>query len=280
MDTISACLVVYREQDRIEGCLESLAGVVDEVVVVHDGPCDDMTLAIARRYTDKVLETDNRTGDADFVRPFALEQCTGEWVLIIDADERLSPALRQQLRSLVRRAEVDAYGFDWPYVDERGARIATSGMSSKKFLFRRSRMYTTGLPHMTPDTYGVSRGVALDVYHLLGHRFGQETFRRLLSKNRRRGRAAAERLAEGVETIRFYNASASDRRVKNVRKIRLLARHPMVALCVIPAWGFFYWYLLRGHIRAGWMGLHDSLNLPVYYAAFAVNMIRLRTRGG
>lgn len=45
--SISACLVVRNEEAVIERCLESLAGVVDEIVLVHDGECEDRTLEIA-----------------------------------------------------------------------------------------------------------------------------------------------------------------------------------------------------------------------------------------
>lgn len=274
MSTISACLIVHHEEARIQGCLDSFADLVDEIVVVHDGPCADGSVSIARRYTGKVLSTEARAGSSEFIRPFALEQCTKEWVLVIDADERLSAPLRQTLRSLIEKNELDAWGFAWPYVDQNGRPVTSRSMSGKKFLFRRRRMYSIGLPHMTPETYGASAASSLEVHHLLEHGIGVDTFGSLLRKNRRRGRAAAAKLAEGAERIDLYNASLFDDRVKNARKIRLLARHPVLALLSIPTWGFFYWYVLKGYFRAGRIGLHDALNLPLYYASFALNLIR------
>ena len=279
MGTISACLVVHHEEARLEACLESFADLVDEVIVVHDGPCADASLSIARRYTDKVYATEARAGSSEFIRPFALEQCTQDWVLVIDADERLSPALRESLRALTGTGEYDAYGFEWPYVDESGSRLTSSSMSGKKFLFRRARMYTIGLPHMTPETYGSSAGLALEVHHVLDSRAGG-AFAGLLAKNRRRGHVAAARLAQGVDRVELYNASLFDDRVKNARKIRLLASHPLLALLFIPAWGFFYWYFVQGYFRAGRIGLRDALNLPLYYAAFALSSIRFRRNRG
>jgi glycosyltransferase involved in cell wall biosynthesis len=276
MSTISACLVVHHEAARLAACLESFANEVDEIVVVHDGPCADATLSIARRFTDKIFATGARSGDGEFIRPFALEQCTQDWVLVIDADERLSIELRAALRALTDTAEYDAYGFAWPYVDESGAHLASSSMSGKKFLFRRARMYTIGLPHMTPETYGPSTGLALEVHHLLDPAAG--AFAGLLAKNRRRGRAAAAKLATGIDRIELYNANLLDDRVKNLRKIRLLARRPLLALLVIPAWGFCYWYFGQGYFKAGRIGLRDALNLPLYYAAFALNMIGHRRK--
>lgn len=278
MSTISACLIVYHEQDRIRGCLESFADIVDEIIVVHDGPCGDATLTIARSFTDKVVETESRAGSSEFVRPFALRRCTSEWVLVIDADERLSAPLRDALPTLVEAPGVDAYGFAWTYVDETGNYATSKSVIGKKFLFRRQHMYTIGLPHMTPETYGVNRTTALEVHHLVQQKGRRELFRLLLQKNRRRGRAAAAKLAEGLDAIDLYNAALSDNRVKNRRKVCILARHPLLSLLVIPPWGFIYWYLVNGYFRSGWLGFHDALNLPLYYASFAYNMIGVDRR--
>ena len=43
-NTISACLVVHNEEKLIGRCLESIKNLVDEIIVVHDGPCQDKTL--------------------------------------------------------------------------------------------------------------------------------------------------------------------------------------------------------------------------------------------
>lgn len=272
MTTLSACLVVHNEEKRITGCLESFADLVDEIVVVHDGPCADETLAIARRFTGNVFTTEARSGSSEFARPFALEHCTKEWVLVIDADERLSPELRINLRSLIEAPGVDAYGFSWPYVDAHGRRQRTS-VRGKKFLFRRSKMYTVGLPHMTPETYGRSVPTSLEVGHLLPEQKGRSLFLVMLQKSRRRGQAAAARLATGVDRVDTFNARLSDERVKNTRKIRLLTKHPLLALLVVPIYGFWYWYLMQGYWRAGRIGVYDALTLPIYYGSLAFNLL-------
>ena len=52
--TISACLVVYNEEKSIQCCLESLRPVVNEIIIVHDGECNDKTLEIARKFTKHI----------------------------------------------------------------------------------------------------------------------------------------------------------------------------------------------------------------------------------
>lgn len=86
--TISAALIVRDEATFIEGCLQSLVGNVDEIVLVDTGSRDD-TVAIARRYPVK-LHHFAWCNDFSAARNHALAQATGDWILYIDADERLS----------------------------------------------------------------------------------------------------------------------------------------------------------------------------------------------
>ena len=121
---ISGVVVVHNEEAVITRCLESLEGVVDEVIVVHDGPCSDATLAIARNRGCRVFERP-RVGHAEYHRPFAYEQAQCEWILNLDGDEFLSETLRQRLGELAGREGVAAFEFEWPMWD--GERYITSG---------------------------------------------------------------------------------------------------------------------------------------------------------
>lgn len=151
--TITALLVVRNEQHDIR---EALQSVVDNIMVVHHGECDDNTLSIAAEFTDEVSCMGGRLGSADFIRPFALQHCSRDWVLVLDADERISTELRNSMRTLVDNPAADSYGFAWPYVTEAGEAIGRVSLSAKRFLFRRNKMYAICLPHMTPDSYGTN----------------------------------------------------------------------------------------------------------------------------
>ena len=84
---VSAALIVRDESAFIEACLESLAGLVDEIVVVDTGSRDD-TIDKALRFPIK-LHTLAWHQDFSAARNFAIAQASGEWILYIDADERL-----------------------------------------------------------------------------------------------------------------------------------------------------------------------------------------------
>lgn len=83
---ISASMIVKNEEKFLEGCLESLRGVVDEVVIVDTGSTD-RTKEIARAYGARVFDFPWNGSFAD-ARNEALRRSRGRWILYIDADER------------------------------------------------------------------------------------------------------------------------------------------------------------------------------------------------
>ncbi len=97
--TLSACLVVCNEESRIKDCLESIKNCVDEIIVVHDGPCADKTLDIAKKYTKNIF-VHQKVGNAEILRSYAYRKSTGDWILKIDADERLSKEAQRKIRNL------------------------------------------------------------------------------------------------------------------------------------------------------------------------------------
>jgi glycosyltransferase involved in cell wall biosynthesis len=97
--TVSAFIVCCNEARQIRRCLESIAWC-DEIVVVDSGSTD-ATLTICREFTDKIVHRD-WTGYVDQKR-YALSLCTGAWVLNLDADEEVSPELRDELISITSR---------------------------------------------------------------------------------------------------------------------------------------------------------------------------------
>jgi tetratricopeptide (TPR) repeat protein len=86
MNRLTAALIVRDESRFIEGCLQSLAGTVDEIVLVDTGSRDD-TVEKARRFP-VVLYHFPWCNDFSAARNFALDRATGDWILYIDADER------------------------------------------------------------------------------------------------------------------------------------------------------------------------------------------------
>ena len=84
---VTAALIVRDEADYIEGCLSALEDVVDEIVLVDTGSTDD-TIDRAQRFPVK-LHHFEWVQDFSAARNYAIEQSRGDWILYIDADERL-----------------------------------------------------------------------------------------------------------------------------------------------------------------------------------------------
>jgi glycosyltransferase involved in cell wall biosynthesis len=93
MQPLTAAFITYNEEVNIAGALESVAGV-EEIVVVDNGS-SDATLDICRRYTDRIFHR-AWTGYVD-QKNYAAEKSSHDWILSLDADERLSPELKEEV---------------------------------------------------------------------------------------------------------------------------------------------------------------------------------------
>jgi tetratricopeptide (TPR) repeat protein len=92
-------MIVRNEAERLPACLDSVRDVVDEIVIVDTGS-EDSTLDIARRYGARVF-TVKWSDDFAAARNEALRHCSGEWILYLDADERLHPTSARILRDFL-----------------------------------------------------------------------------------------------------------------------------------------------------------------------------------
>jgi glycosyltransferase involved in cell wall biosynthesis len=100
---LSALITVHNEEDRLAACLERLA-FADEIVVVLDD-CSDDSMDIALRYTDQIIE-----GSWELEGPrrnAGIVACAGPWILEVDADEHVPPALAAEIREMIASTDAD-----------------------------------------------------------------------------------------------------------------------------------------------------------------------------
>jgi len=130
---ISLCMIVKDEADNLPRCLESVRGIVDEIVIVDTGSTDE-TPQIAERYGAKVVRF-KWTGSFSDARNKSLKHATGEWILWLDADEALADG-KENLRKLLEANE-EYDGFILPMVSFVGYRSHREGHVHPAFrLFR------------------------------------------------------------------------------------------------------------------------------------------------
>lgn len=94
---LSLCMIVKNEEKVLQRCLDSVHGIVDEIVIVDTGSTDG-TKEMALKYTNKVYDFEWTNSFAD-ARNFAQQQATGEWILVLDADEYVD---RENLKEMIR----------------------------------------------------------------------------------------------------------------------------------------------------------------------------------
>ena len=122
---LSVVVITLNEEERIRETLASVAWA-DEIVVIDAGS-EDKTVALAREFTDHVIIHPWEGFAAQ--KNYGIEQATGEWILSLDADEQVEPALRAEIATVLSAREASA-----------GYRIARRNVMWGRFI-RHGRLY-------------------------------------------------------------------------------------------------------------------------------------------
>jgi len=224
--SISVCIITFNEQENIRACLESVKWA-DEIVVV-DSRSTDRTVEIAREYTDRVIARP-WPGHVE-QKTFALDQARCDWVLSIDADERVSPELAAQIKDILDRADVAEIGFSMPRKTFYLGRWITHGgwyPNRKLRLVRRGKAIWKGInPHDHLYVEGSVGRLTGDLHHY--------TYRDI---------------AHHLETINQYTTVAA-------REMRARGQgHAVAHMLLNPIARFLKMYLLRLGFLDGLPGL-------------------------
>lgn len=104
MPKLTLSMIVKNEEKYLRECLESVKDTVDEIVIVDTGS-EDKTVEIAKSYNARIFHF-KWINDFSAARNFALSNSTGNWILYLDADERLSSESVKKLKNLVEINEL------------------------------------------------------------------------------------------------------------------------------------------------------------------------------
>lgn len=225
MTPLSACLITFNEADRIEGAVRSLS-FCDEVVVVDSGSTDG-TVAIAEALGARVI---HRPFDGYRTqKDFAVRACDHDWVLCLDADERVDRELAAAI------AAERARGFERAPAYRLARRLEYFGAVLRHGeaypdavvrLFDRRRARWGG--REVHEHVEVDGHIAYLRGHLLHYSYRSHS-EELAKLERYAERWATEVAAEG-------------------------GRASMVSIVVNPAWRFFRGYVLKAGFLDGWRG--------------------------
>jgi glycosyltransferase involved in cell wall biosynthesis len=254
--TISACLVVYNEEAVIERCLTSIQHLVDEIIIVHDGPCADRTIEIAKKFTDKIF-IKNHVGMMEGHLVFAFKQAKGDWILRIDADEYFESQDIEKIRQLAQNDAVNAYVFDWELWD--GMKPVYFKGLQKMCLFRRQVFRYMGLPHEQGGV--IDKNTVEKVSIALRHRpvYNNISWHHFLRKAKRWIPVHATYFFPALVTYECFNTTP-DAWIAHARRV-----------VKYPAWYLFFYPLktliaqLGNGLWKSWVGINVSLQQYVYY---------------
>ncbi|MEK7551111.1 MAG: glycosyltransferase family 2 protein [Patescibacteria group bacterium] len=124
MSKISAVIIAKNEEQMIEECLESLS-FSDEIVVI-DNNSTDKTVEIAEKFKAKIYK--ESSADFSILRNLGLKNAQNEWILYIDADERVDKVLSEAIKKAIETNEFGSYRLqrknfylginEWPHIEK------------------------------------------------------------------------------------------------------------------------------------------------------------------
>jgi glycosyltransferase involved in cell wall biosynthesis len=249
---VTAFVVTFNESRNIDDCLASVAWC-DEIVVVDSGSTDD-TLEKARRVTDRVV---TRPWEGHVrQKGYAMSLARNDWVFLIDADERVTPALRDEILAVLPSAPDEVGGYRVPRLTRYLGRWIRHGgwyPDLKLRLFRKSRGRIAGEdPHERVEVEGRVIDLRGDLVH--------HTYRNL---------------SHQLKTIDFFSDIEAENFLKSGKRPGLLRMllHPPVK--------FVETYLMKAGFLDGMPGLIISVATCFYvFLKYAKRWERENTEGG
>ena len=243
---VSAIIVCFNEEDNIHACLESVDWC-DEIVVI-DAHSTDRTLDIVREFTDRIFVRD-WPGYRE-QKQFALDQASLEWVLNLDADERVSPELRSEILEQLADGAPGIDGFYVPRLVHYLGRWWYRGGWYPDYrlrLFRREKAIWGGVnPHEKVLVAGKTRRLSGSLLHFTYADVSQH----LMTVNR-------------LTDISAIEALKRDR----VSGARLITR---------PAWRVFRSLVMNRGIMEGWPGVFVAATAGFYVFLKYAKALELR----
>lgn len=178
MKKLSVTLAVYNEEKFLSDCLTSVKAIADEIIVV-DGKSTDKTVKIAKKFKARVIETSNKE-NFHINKKMANEKATGEWILQLDADEVVTPALASEIKKTIDSNPVEN-GFWLPRSNYFLGKFLKKGGTYPDYTLRLYRRGKGNLPAKDVHEQAVVEGKVGHLKNNLLH-FSNKTFGEYIEK--------------------------------------------------------------------------------------------------
>jgi glycosyltransferase involved in cell wall biosynthesis len=249
MNKLSIVIITLNEEDRLEETLKSCIDIADEIVVL-DSFSTDKTCDIAARYGAKIYK--NKFVDYGSQKNAALDKAENEWILNLDADERVSDRLRQEILAFKQNENIPVDGFR---INRKtfymGRWIKHSGWypDRKLRLFRKSKSRWRGRIHEALVLDGTTDRMGGDILHYT-YRDMTDHINRLNRYSRMQARDIADKgkkllhlralLLPPITFLRFY-----------IWKLGILDGFPGLVIALVSSWATAMKYLKAIELKKG-----------------------------
>tara|TARA_R110002110_G_scaffold121431_2_gene297202 strand:+ start:35453 stop:36214 length:762 start_codon:yes stop_codon:yes gene_type:complete len=222
MQKLSVTIICKNEVRNIRACLESVKWA-DEIVVLDSGSSDG-TLDIVKEYTDKVVQTD--WPGFGIQKNRALDKASHDWILSIDADERISPELQTSIKTILKQDPSDISAFKILRRSSYCGRFLKHGNWKRDYCIRLFQKNKARFKEVPVHENLIVQGQVQKIDGLMIH----ESFRTL---------------DEVITKMNHYSSLSSEERFQKGQRGGLgkAIRHAL--------WNFFYGYIFRGGFLDG-----------------------------
>ena len=252
MAQISVALATFNEEENIADCLDSVRNLAYEIVIV-DGYSSDRTTEIAGRYGAKIIQAKN-VPIFHINKQKAIDACHGDWILQIDADERITPELKEEITDITKernheRMEINGYWI--PRKNWFLSRFLEKGGQYPDYTLRLYRRGKGRLPcksvHEQAEVEGKTGYLKNDLVHL-----ADPNFERYLNRFNRYTSLMADEMVERKISSNFLTA--------------------LIYLVIKPVFWFFWTFIRHRGYQDGFPGLifsaFSSLRYSVAYIKY------------
>lgn len=248
MESLSVVLATFNEEENILDCLRGVKEIADEIIIV-DGGSKDATVEKSRSVGAKVYITDN-PANFHINKQKAIDKATREWILQLDADERVDKDLEKEIKDTLNKSNVQINGYWLARKNFFLGRFLMKGGQYPDYTIRLYRRGKGRLPQKNVHEQAIVEGEVGYLKSPLIH-IADPSFKRYL-----------------LRYNRYTNLMAKELPKRKANSIRLFLEYMLIS----PAWWFLMSYIRHKGFMDSWQGFvfsfFSSMRFPVSYIKY------------
>jgi glycosyltransferase involved in cell wall biosynthesis len=247
----SVAIATFNEEENLSECLETIKSVANEIIIV-DGSSTDKTVEIGKKYRAKVIVANNPPV-FHLNKQKAIEACTGDWILQLDADERVTSELANEIHLAIGQSGNRVINGFWiPRKNFFLGKFLTKGGQYPDYtlrLYRRGKAYfPCKSVHEQVEVEGKTDYLINDLVHMADPNFGRYLKR----------------------WSRYVNLVADEIRLQNDNKPIVDRIHSFLRnMIFLPLWWFLLIFIRHKGFLDGWQGFifafFSGIKFPIAY---------------